>query len=84
MRKSNDDVWIFLPDARAGRNDHVVGIDIGIESCSMSCLTLDKRQVVKSDPFANTLEGFDWLFERLQGSGWRPRKCSYDWNDLAL
>jgi hypothetical protein len=21
MRKSNDDVWIFLPDARAGRND---------------------------------------------------------------
>ncbi len=21
MRKSNDDVWIFFPDARAGRND---------------------------------------------------------------
>ncbi|HEX9132968.1 MAG TPA: hypothetical protein VF844_11810 [Ktedonobacteraceae bacterium] len=21
MKESNDDVWIFLPDARAGRND---------------------------------------------------------------
>src|SRR5260370_32897083 len=48
---------------------HVVGIDIGMESCTMSCLTLDKRQVIKSTPFANTLQGCDWLFERLEGLG---------------
>jgi hypothetical protein len=48
---------------------HVVGIDIGMESCTMSCLTMDKRQVIKATPFANTLEGFDWLFERLKGLG---------------
>lgn len=45
---------------------HVVGIDIGMESCTMSCLTMDKRQVIKSTPFANTLQGFDWLFARLE------------------
>src|SRR6266700_2758511 len=33
---------------------HVVGIDIGMESCTMSCLTMDKRQLIKSTPFANT------------------------------
>src|SRR6266851_10219152 len=48
---------------------HVVGIDIGMESCTMSCLTVDKRQVIKSTSFANTLAGFDWLFERLEGLG---------------
>ena len=53
---------------------HVVGIDSGMESCTMSCLTLDKRQVIKPTPFANTLEGFDWLFERLKGLGVAPKE----------
>src|SRR5258707_11727842 len=53
---------------------HVVGIDIGMESCTMSCLTMDKRQVIKATPFANTLEGFDWLFERLKGLGVAPKE----------
>jgi transposase len=53
---------------------HVVGIDIGMESCTMSCLTMDKRQVIKSTPFANTLQGFDWLFERLEGLGVAPQQ----------
>ena len=48
---------------------HVVGIDIGMESCTMSCLTMDKHQVIKSTPFANTLAGFDWLFARLEELG---------------
>ena len=53
---------------------HVVGIDIGMESCTMACLTMDKRQVIKSTPFANTVQGFDWLFERLEGLGVAPRQ----------
>ena len=53
---------------------HVVGIDIGMESCTMSCLTLDKRQVIKATPFANTLQGFEWLFERLEGLGVAPKQ----------
>src|SRR2546427_5303335 len=53
---------------------HVVGIDIGMESCTMSCLTMDKRQVIKSTPFANTLQGLDWLFERLEGLGVAPKQ----------
>jgi len=48
---------------------HVVGIDIGSQTCTMSCLTLDKRQVIKPTPFANTVQGLDWLFERLEGLG---------------
>ena len=53
---------------------HVVGIDIGMESCTMSCLTMDKRQVIKATPFANTLQGFDWLFERLEGLEVAPKQ----------
>jgi transposase len=53
---------------------HVVGIDIGMESCTMSCLTMDKRQVIKSTPFANTVQGFGWLFERLEGLGVAPKQ----------
>jgi len=53
---------------------HVMGIDIGMESCTMACLTMDKRQVIKSTPFANTLQGFDWLFERLEGLGVTPQE----------
>ncbi len=51
---------------------YVVGIDIGMESCTMSCLTMDKRQVIKSTAFANTVQGFHWLFERLEGLGATP------------
>src|SRR5258707_3672242 len=53
---------------------HVVGIDIGMESCTMSCLTMDKRQVIKATPFANSVQGFEWLFERLAGLGVAPRQ----------
>jgi transposase len=53
---------------------HVVGIDIGMESCTMSCLTMDKRQIIKSTPFANAIQGFDWLFERLEGLGVAPKQ----------
>src|SRR5438067_2560390 len=53
---------------------HVVGIDIGMELCTMSCLTMDKRQVIKATAFANTLQGFDWLFERLEGLGVAPKQ----------
>ncbi len=53
---------------------HVVGIDIGMESCTMSCLTRDKRQIIKSTPFANAVQGFDWLFERLEGLGVAPKQ----------
>ena len=53
---------------------HVVGIDIGMESCTMSCLTMDKRQVIKSTPFVNAVQGFDWLFERLEGLGVAPQQ----------
>src|SRR6266516_2821523 len=52
---------------------HVMGIDIGMESCTMSCLTKDKRQDIKSTPFANTLQGFDLLFERLEGLEVAPK-----------
>src|SRR5579872_5062056 len=53
---------------------YVVGIDIGMESCTMACLTMDKRQVIKATAFANTLEGFGWLFERLEGLGVMPKQ----------
>src|SRR5438552_3644081 len=53
---------------------HVVGIDIGMELCTMSCLTMDKRQLNKATAFANTLQGFDWLFERLEGLGVAPKQ----------
>src|SRR5256714_1506622 len=53
---------------------HVVGIDNGMELCTMPCLTMDKRQVIKATAFANTLQGFDWLFERLEGLGVAPKQ----------
>ncbi len=44
---------------------YVVGIDIGMESCMMCCLTMDKRQVIKPSKFSNEADGFEWLFEHL-------------------
>jgi transposase len=48
---------------------YVVGIDIGMESCMMCALTMEKRQVIKPSPFANKAEGFISLFERLEHLG---------------
>lgn len=56
-----------MPDPVA--TSYVVGIDVGMESCTMSCLAMDKRPVIKAVPFANTQSGFTWLFERLEGLG---------------
>ncbi|HLZ58207.1 MAG TPA: IS110 family transposase [Ktedonosporobacter sp.] len=44
---------------------YVVGIDIGMESCMMCCLTMEKRQVIKPNQFSNDAAGFEWLFEHL-------------------
>ncbi len=51
---------------------YVVGIDIGMESCLMCCLTPEKRQVIKPSQFSNDAPGFAWLFERLQRLGSAP------------
>src|SRR5260370_725082 len=51
---------------------YVVGIDIGMQSCMMCCLTMEKRQVIKPSPFANKAEGFSSLFERLERLGTPP------------
>ena len=32
---------------------YVVGIDIGMQSCMICGLTMEKRQVIKASPFAN-------------------------------
>jgi hypothetical protein len=40
----------------------------------MSCLTMDKQQAIKSTPFANSVQGFVWLFERLAGLGVTPKQ----------
>jgi len=54
---------------------YVVGIDIGSQSCTMSCLAMDKRQGIKPSPLAtNTVQGFGWLFERLEGLGVAPKQ----------
>src|ERR1700730_6406511 len=53
---------------------HVVGIDIGMESCWMCCLTLEKRQVIKPSQFSNDAQGFGWLFDRLDHLGSSPQQ----------
>src|SRR5260370_41558359 len=45
---------------------YVVGIDIGMESCMMCCLTMEKRQVIKPSQFSNEAAGFEWLFAHLE------------------
>jgi transposase len=45
---------------------YVVGIDIGLESCLMCCLTMEKRQVIKPSHFGNDAAGFEWLFAHLE------------------
>lgn len=53
---------------------YVAGIDVGMESCLMCCLTMEKRQVIKSSPFSNDGQGFAWLFERLERLGSLPEQ----------
>ncbi|WP_040447041.1 IS110 family transposase [Ktedonobacter racemifer] len=45
---------------------YVVGIDIGMQSCLMCCLTMEKRQVIKPSQFGNDAAGFAWLFAHLE------------------
>jgi hypothetical protein len=45
---------------------YVVGIDIGMESCMMCCLTMEKRQVIKPSQFNNDAAGFEWFFTHLE------------------
>ncbi len=45
---------------------YVVGIDSGMESCMMCCLTMEKRQVIKPSQFGNDAVGFEWLFAHLE------------------
>jgi transposase len=45
---------------------YVVGIEIGLESCPMCCLTMEKQQVIKPSSFGNDAAGFDWLFTHLE------------------
>jgi len=61
-----------MPDPVA--TTYVVGIDIGSQACTMSCLTMDKRQVIKPTSFANGVQGLDWLFERLEGLRVAPKQ----------
>ena len=64
---------------------HVVGIDIGMESCTMACLTMDKRQVIKSTPFANTLAGLGFSGTMLYASLAYSRKiCERKEAQLSL
>jgi len=57
---------------QADRATHVVGIDVGMESCTMCCLARNKQPLIPATPFANTLTGFNTLFERLDGLGVPP------------
>ena len=45
---------------------YVVGIDSGMESSMMCCLTMEKRQVIKPSQFSNDAVGFEWLFAHLE------------------
>jgi len=44
---------------------YVGGIDSGMESSMMCCLTMDKRQGIKPSKFSNEADGLEWLFEHL-------------------
>lgn len=53
---------------------YVVGIDIGMESCMMCCLTMEKRQIIKPSQFSNDATGFEWLFAHLEGLQVAPQQ----------
>ena len=53
---------------------YAVGIDIGSQACSFCTLKQDKSTEVKPTSFANTPEGFQVLFERLERLGVPPEQ----------
>ncbi len=53
---------------------YAVGIDIGMEACTMCCLTMDKRQVIKPSSFDNTAQGCSWLLTRLEQLKSQPQQ----------
>jgi transposase len=62
-----------MPEATAV-SAYAVGIDIGMQSCMMCCLTMDKRPVIKPSVFDNTAQGCSWLLSRLQQLGCQPQQ----------
>lgn len=56
----------FSPTPTPAALAYVVGIDIGMESYMMCCLTMEKRQVIKPSQFSNDAQGFEWLFAHLE------------------
>src|SRR5258708_39364204 len=61
------------PMPNADQATHVVGIDIGMETCTMCCLARNKQPLIPATPFANTLTGFNTLFELFDGPGVSPQ-----------
>src|SRR6266568_1580668 len=53
---------------------YAVGIDIGMESCMMCCLTMEKRQVIKPSQFCNEAAGYAWLFAHLESLKVAPQQ----------
>lgn len=62
-----------MPEAQKGLA-YVVGIDIGMESCVMCCLTMDKHQVIKPSSFDNSGQGCSWLLTRLEQLECQPQE----------
>src|SRR5260370_7582444 len=62
------------PMPNADQATHVVGIDIGMESCTMCCLARNKQPLIPATSFANTLAGFCILFARLDDLGVPPQQ----------
>ena len=50
----------------------VVGIESGRQSCVMSCLTMEKPQVITASQFSTNAQGFLWLFDHLERLGSSP------------
>ena len=57
---------MFSPMPPPAALAYAVGSDIGLESCMMCCLTMEKRQVIKPSQFSNDAPGFEWLFAHLE------------------
>lgn len=56
------DATLVLPE----NLEYVVGIDVGMETCWICCLTRDKQQIIKPGSFPNDASGFAWLFAQLE------------------
>lgn len=62
-----------MPKAQEGLA-YVVGIDRGMESCVMCCLTMDKHQIIKPSSFDNTEQGCSWILTRLEQLECQPQE----------